>query len=314
MAEAARTVLVTGASGFMASYIVKMLLEAGHVVHGTVRNAAKESSVAHLKALDGAEERLKLFSADIVVDDCFDLAAQGCDVVIHTASPVIVPGTEELVDTSCKGVRNAFSASVKAGTVKQFIHTSSGAAVTGGSSDPEHVFTEEDWSDAEDQRSREAWYALSKTASEQLVYELEGTLTDENRFIVSTICPCLSFGKPLQEKKNFSVNVLRGLLSGERSISNGCMSIIDVRDAAAAHVLIMDKASPGRHLAYGPSLHWADMADRLRELRPDAPVQEYTHDSPRDTPSKVSTDKLKALGMEFHDVLADTLAWSIEGM
>ena len=36
-----RTVCVTGAGGFIASWLVKLLLEKGYAVHGTVRNPGK---------------------------------------------------------------------------------------------------------------------------------------------------------------------------------------------------------------------------------------------------------------------------------
>ena len=54
-------VCVTGAAGYLASSIVARLLAAGHSVRGTVRDPSNAAKNAHLWALPGAKERLKLF-------------------------------------------------------------------------------------------------------------------------------------------------------------------------------------------------------------------------------------------------------------
>lgn len=41
----------------------------------------------HLLALEGAEERLKLFKANLLEEGSFDSAIDGCEGVFHTASP-----------------------------------------------------------------------------------------------------------------------------------------------------------------------------------------------------------------------------------
>ena len=68
-----QTICVTGVGGFIASWIVKGLLDRGHRVRGTVRNAAK--GVLHLQILDGAGERLELISAGLMREGSFDAAA-----------------------------------------------------------------------------------------------------------------------------------------------------------------------------------------------------------------------------------------------
>jgi uncharacterized protein YbjT (DUF2867 family) len=80
-------ICVTGATGYLAGHIVQRLLAAGHTVHGTARNANNTSATRHLLAMPGADEQLKLFSADLMQPGAYDEAVRGCDVVIHTASP-----------------------------------------------------------------------------------------------------------------------------------------------------------------------------------------------------------------------------------
>ncbi|XP_048638047.1 phenylacetaldehyde reductase isoform X2 [Brassica napus] len=83
-----KVVCVTGASGYIASWIVKLLLLRGYTVRATVQNPTDTAETEHLLALEGAKERLKLFKADLLEDCSFEKAIEGCDAVFHTASPV----------------------------------------------------------------------------------------------------------------------------------------------------------------------------------------------------------------------------------
>nr|GMD30587.1 cinnamoyl-CoA reductase 1-like [Ipomoea batatas] len=82
-----QVVCVTGAGGFIASWLVKLLLQKGYTVRGTVRNPDDEKN-GHLKQLEGASERLTLWKADLLDYQSLREAINGCDGVFHTASPV----------------------------------------------------------------------------------------------------------------------------------------------------------------------------------------------------------------------------------
>lgn len=82
-------VCVTGAAGFVASWLIKRLLLSGYHVVGTVRDPSDDSKVGHLRRLDGAAERLRLVKADLLEEGSFDEAIWGCRGVFHTASPVL---------------------------------------------------------------------------------------------------------------------------------------------------------------------------------------------------------------------------------
>ncbi|RYR69603.1 hypothetical protein Ahy_A03g016163 [Arachis hypogaea] len=83
-------VCVTGASGYIASWIVNFLLQRGYTVRATVRDPSDPKKVEHLLKLNGAKERLHLFKADLLEEGSFDSAIEGCDGVFHTASPVLL--------------------------------------------------------------------------------------------------------------------------------------------------------------------------------------------------------------------------------
>src|SRR5436853_230492 len=128
------TVLVTGGSGFIGGWCIAGLLAQGHNVRTTVRDLKREAAVRtglSTIAPDAASaERLKFFAADLMADAGWDAASQGCDYVLHVASPLGVaePKDEnELIVPAREGAKRAVAAAIKAG-VKRVVLTSSVAA------------------------------------------------------------------------------------------------------------------------------------------------------------------------------------------
>ena len=77
-----------GASGFVATEIVKQLLEKGYNVRGTVRSLASKEKVEHLELLNAAlPGKLTLHEADLLTPGSFDDIVKGADFVFHPASP-----------------------------------------------------------------------------------------------------------------------------------------------------------------------------------------------------------------------------------
>ncbi|KAF0897734.1 hypothetical protein E2562_000447, partial [Oryza meyeriana var. granulata] len=142
------TVCVTGAGGFLASWLVKLLLSSRnhYVVNGTVRDTKN----AHLKALENAGERLRLFKADVVDYDSVALAIAGCDGVFHVASPVPFGLPEaDVIAPAVTGTLNVLKASYEA-KVKRVVVVSSIAAVYKNPNWPKgKPFNEDSWSDEE---------------------------------------------------------------------------------------------------------------------------------------------------------------------
>lgn len=84
-----RTVVVTGCTGYVATQVVKQLLETGYTVRGTVRSTASEKNNG-LKALGEAlPGTLTLHEADLLKEGSFDQIVKGASVVFHVASPFI---------------------------------------------------------------------------------------------------------------------------------------------------------------------------------------------------------------------------------
>nr|GEU99311.1 zinc finger, CCHC-type [Tanacetum cinerariifolium] len=106
MSGEGKVVCVTGASGFIASWLVKLLLARGYSVHATVRSLGDQKKTKHLFALDGAKERLSLYEANLIEDGSFDSAVKGCVCVFHTTSPVQLTVDDpqaQLIDHAVQG-------------------------------------------------------------------------------------------------------------------------------------------------------------------------------------------------------------------
>ncbi|KAL0371098.1 UNVERIFIED_CONTAM: Cinnamoyl-CoA reductase 1 [Sesamum angustifolium] len=89
-----KTVCVTGASGYIASWLVKFLLQRGYTVKASVRDPNDPKKAEHLLALEGAKERLHFIKANLLEEGSFDAVVDGCDGVFHTASPAYFETTD----------------------------------------------------------------------------------------------------------------------------------------------------------------------------------------------------------------------------
>ncbi|KAF4368001.1 hypothetical protein F8388_002612 [Cannabis sativa] len=140
MSGSGKVVSVTGASGYIASCLVKLLLQHGYTVKASVRDLSKLSlpntcdpkKTEHLLSLDGAKERLHLFKANLLEEGSFDSLVDGSDGVFHTASPVnftVNDPQAELIEPALKGTLNVLRSCAKSASCKRVILTSSMATV-----------------------------------------------------------------------------------------------------------------------------------------------------------------------------------------
>ena len=85
-----KPICITGASGFIASYVICELLDNGYTVRGTVRGLTEGKNYEYLTSLPGAAERLELVQAELLTESSYDKAIAGCEHIIHTASPYVL--------------------------------------------------------------------------------------------------------------------------------------------------------------------------------------------------------------------------------
>jgi len=244
------TVLVTGASGYVAQHVIQALLELKYRVKGTVRNPDDEAKVGPLKKLF---PKLELCKADLLdaSSENFEKAMEGCKYVMHTASPFIASAVSnpqtELIDPALKGTTIVMEAAVKA-KIARVVLTSSAAAVgppqawmaDPASADKEKVLTEEDWNT--DSTLEKGPYRLSKTLAEKKGWEI--AKASDGVTSMSAINPTFVIGPMMTDRVDGeSVKMIKAMLDGsmKKDGAGGFpMGVVDVRDIAQAHIAAME--------------------------------------------------------------------------
>ncbi|KAL3620851.1 hypothetical protein CASFOL_035763 [Castilleja foliolosa] len=297
-----KVVCVTGASGYIASWLVNLLLRRGYFVNATVRNLSDPKKVEHLVALEGANERLKLFEADLVDDRSFDSAVDGCEAVFHTASPVFLNVSDpqsELIDPAVKGTINVLR-SCKRANIKRVVITSSIASVIFNSNPlkPDVVIDETWFSDPNLCEHNKDYYALSKTLAEKAAWKF----AQENGLDLVTLHPGYVIGPLLQPTLNFTSEAIVSLIKeGKPLFPNGVYRYVDVRDVALAHILAYEESSAsGRYLLVGRVTYSYEALDILNKIFPSLKLNHNaTENQAISPPYKVSQERAKSLGLNF---------------
>ncbi len=256
-------VLVTGASGFIASHLVNQLLERGYRVRGTVRDPAKTIAGGHLTGLPGAAEKLELVQADLLTPHAFDQPVDGCEYVIHSASPYVIDVDDpqrDLVDPAVKGTISILEACRDAGGVKRVVLTSSVAAITDQADG--HINTEDDWN-TRSSLTRNPYY-YSKTLAERAAWSFMDA--NDPPFDLVVMNPFYVIGPSLVPELNTSHTFLTGFTNG---VLPGVLAIewpfVDVRDVARAHITAMENPNAsGRYIIAAETWTMRQVVDLLR--------------------------------------------------
>ena len=271
-----QTVLVTGGSGFLGSWCIVEALQRGYWVRTTIRSLAREAEVrAAVASQIEADDRLTVVAADLMSDEGWGQAVEGCDYVLHVASPFPAAqpkDPDELIVPAREGTLRVLRASLGAG-VKRIVVTSSVAAVRNGAAGARadgRELTEDDWSDPEDLSLTP--YTRSKTIAELAAWEFMREQGAEKRLV--TVLPGAIVGPVLSADRSYSLEAIERLLEGRMpGLPRLGFSFIDVRDVASLEVAALSAPEAGgqRLLAAGSFLWFADVAEILRErLGPEA--------------------------------------------
>ncbi|CAL5014723.1 unnamed protein product [Urochloa decumbens] len=251
--EKRKTACVTGGNGYIASTLIRMLLEKGYAVKTTVRNPDDMEKNSHFKGLQELGP-LTVLRADLDEEGSFDDAIAGCDYAFLVAAPVNLAAEDqekELIEPAVRGTLNVMRSCVKAGTVKRVILTSSAAGVY---IRPElqgdgHVLGEESWSNVEYLTGNKppTWgYCVSKVLLEHEACRF----AEEHGISLVTLCPVLTVGAAPATRVRTSVIDSISLLSGDEKglgvlkgieKTSGSVQLVHVGDLCRAELFVAEQ-------------------------------------------------------------------------
>ncbi|CZR56234.1 uncharacterized protein PAC_06122 [Phialocephala subalpina] len=268
-------VLVTGGSGFLGTYCIIALLNAGYQVRTTIRSLTKSSFITtSLKTggiSDASLKNLSFIAADLTKDEGWPKAAEGCTYILHVASPFpanLPKHEDDLIIPAREGTLRVLRAAKISG-VKRVVVTSSFAAVAYGHPAQSSPFTEESWTDT---LSLDVTpYEKSKTVAERAAWDYVNSPEGEG-LELSVINPVGIFGPVLSSDFSTSIILIQRQLNGDLA---GCprlvFGIVDVRDCASPHLLAMThpKAAGERFIGIsGKAMSVQEIAFCLKERMP----------------------------------------------
>ena len=260
-----KKVLVTGATGFIGLHCIHQLLNQGYAVNGSLRSPKRKDEIIEaLKNKNTPIENLNLFVFNLTEDNGWDEGMQGCDYLLHIASPLSVKAYDDdfFVKPAVAGVKRAFKFAKKH-NIKKVVLTSSVAAIIETDEEKEY-FDENDWSDI---NCREiSSYAKSKTMAERAAWDF--IKEHQNPFELAVINPALVTGPSLTGDLGESNKAIEMVVTGKMPVAIPMnFGFVDVRDVATAHVLAMqNESSNGERFALSEKdLSYKEIAKILRD-------------------------------------------------
>lgn len=277
-------VMVTGATGYVAGWVVKRLLEEGLTVHAPVRDPDNPDKLKYLNEIAAQTPgTMRYFKADLLDEGSYADAMAGCSVVFHTASPFFLGSKDpqkELVDPARLGTRNVLEQANRTPSVRRVVLTSSCAAIYGDNADlqdtPNGVFTEEIWNTSSSLEHQP--YSYSKTVAEREAWAIHDK---QDCWELVVINPSFVIGpgiNPHGTSESFKLIKQLGdgtLKAGMPRIGFG---VIDVRDLGEAHLRgAFTPEAGGRYIISGHDSDFFDLAcDLVERYGDDYPIPRKT--------------------------------------
>ncbi|XP_044491870.1 putative anthocyanidin reductase [Mangifera indica] len=328
--EGAKTYCVTGATGYIGSWLVESLLEKGCIVHATVRDPAK---IPHFLSLWTGCDRLRLFEADLQVEGSFNDAVKGCDGVFHVAASMEFDIPEKhnietyvqsnIIDPAIRGKLNLLKACLNYESVKRVVLTSSISTITAKDS-------EGTWRSVVDESCQtpidQVWstkasgwvYVLSKLLTEQAAFEFA---KENNIDLVSVITTTVA-GPFLTSSVPSSIRVLLSPITGDSKFISilsavntrmGSVALVHIEDICNAHIFLMGNArAEGRYMCCAKSCLMSELVKHLNRVYPSSNLQKFNGENHSAVPSEISSEKLKSLGFTYKHGIEDIICQTID--
>ncbi|KAK6798080.1 hypothetical protein RDI58_005782 [Solanum bulbocastanum] len=311
------TVCVTGAAGFIGSWLVMRLLERGYNVHATVRDPENQKKVKHLLELPKADTNLTLWKADLAVEGSFDEAIQGCQGVFHVATPMDFESKDpenEVIKPTVRGMLSIIESCAKANTVKRLVFTSS-AGTLDVQEDQKLFYDETSWSDLDFIYAKKmtGWmYFVSKILAEKAAMEE----AKKNNIDFISIIPPLVVGPFITPTFPPSLITALSLITGNEAhygiIKQG--QYVHLDDLCEAHIFLYEHPkAEGRFICSSHHAIIYDVAKIVRQKWPEYYVPTEFKGIDKDLPIVFfSSKKLMDMGFQFKYTLEDMYKGAIE--
>ena len=265
-----KKLLVTGATGFIATHCILDLLNHGYQVRGTVRNLDSERQIRKvLEKHTPYIENLEIAQAELTDPHSWTVAMRGCHGVLHIASPVPVvqpKDADKVIRPALEGTMNVLKAA-KDLNVPRVVMTSSVSAVWGNGLKDSRVYSESDWTDTN--HPEQSPYSVSKTLAEKAAWKF---VKEQRNPELVVINPSVVLGPALESDYGSSLTILYKLLKGKLPMLPKLgFEIVDVRDVAILHRLAHESPeASGRRFLCSSGFRWLnEIAIYLRENFPE---------------------------------------------
>ncbi|GAB4839405.1 hypothetical protein Ancab_028929 [Ancistrocladus abbreviatus] len=311
------TVCVTGAAGFIGSWLIMRLLERGYVVRATVRDPGNMKKVKHLLDLPNANTHLTLWKADLTQEGSFDEAIQGCVGVFHVATPMDFESKDpenEIIQPTIRGFLDIMKACHQSKTVKRVVFTSSAGTVNVEKTQ-KPVYDEKCWSDLEFIRSTKmtGWtYFVSKILAEQAAWKF----AEENHIDFISIIPTLVVGPFITP--TFPPSLITALSPITRNEAHYSIikqgQFVHLDDLCIAHIYLYEHPEAnGRYICSSHDATIYEIAKLLREKYPEYNVPTKFEGIEEDLENvSFSSKKLTDMGFQFKYSLEDMFVGAVE--
>ncbi|KAJ4129723.1 hypothetical protein NW754_004006 [Fusarium falciforme] len=325
-------VLVTGATGFVASHVTRQLLERGYKVRGTVRDLAQASWLIdnHFKSYSESGHLELVVVSDLVADGAFDEAVKGVSAVAHIATiSNLDPDPHNIIPQTVTGATGILKSAINEPSVRRVVFTSSIMAAVLPIAGNDTRVDDGTWNEA---AVEAAWapppyepsrtlitYAASKVAAEREVWRF--IKQEKPHYTLNVICPSGIIGEPLHKKHaEAPTNWIATHFRRDKTSLDAFPAafFVDVKDIALLHVAaILDPQVKNARLhSWGHSSNWNEFLAVLREVRPQ---REFIADYPDPYHVTISTDQSDSVallkrwaGQEGWRPLKDSIVESID--
>jgi len=267
-------VFVSGGSGYIGLHCISKLIQKGYVVKTSLRTISRKNEVIEsLNKVIDCSNKLEFCELDLTRDEGWDEEIQGCDYVLHVASPLMLGYTknpDDIINPAVNGLKRCLKAAIK-NKVKRFVMTSSFAAIGSGFKNKTE-FCDDDWTDLNNPdfnpyKNHIFAYSYSKTLAEKTLWDYMDSINENDKIEVCTINPTVVIGRSLSNDMGGSNLAIRKLLDGSMPFSaNFGIDLVDVEDVAEMHVeaMINKDANGKRFLLSSQTMWYSEVSEILR--------------------------------------------------